>query len=89
MAGLKRNINMTLGVIFAVIGIIMVLSVSQSVIPDASEVYYDLANGYNSTAIGAGPAALAVSSTSWLGYVWVLLPFALAAVMLVRAFKGR
>lgn len=89
MAALKKNINMTLGVVFAIIGIIMVLSVSQSVIPDASEVYYDLANGYNATAIGAGPAALATSSVNWLGYVWVLLPFGLAAVMLVRAFKGR
>lgn len=86
---MKRVLFTALAMVFALVGLTVWLNVAQSVIPDASEAYYNLANGYNSTAIGASANSLATSSTSWLGYLWVILPFAAAAGMIIYAFKTR
>lgn len=88
MASMKRALAVMLSLIFALVGLTMIMNVAQNTIPDASESYYNLANGYNATAIGAGANTIATSSTTWLGYLWVILPFALAAFLITRAFRG-
>lgn len=86
-SGVKRTLFVALAMVFALVGLTVWLNVAQSVIPDASEAYFNLANGYNATAIGASANSLATSSTSWLGYLWVILPFAAAVGMIIYAFK--
>lgn len=88
MAGMKKALAIMLGLVFALVGITMIMSIAQSTIPDASESYFNLANGYNETAIGTGANNIAVASTTWLGYLWVILPFGLAAYLIIKAFKG-
>lgn len=88
MSGVKRSIAIMLSVVFALVGLTMIMSVSQNTIPDASESYYNLANSYNATAIGDGANALATTSPTWLGYLWVVLPFGLAAMLITKAFRA-
>lgn len=88
MAGFNKYIFIALGLVIGLIGLQMITSVAQETIPDASESYYNLANGYNATAIGDGANSLATSSTSWLGYMWVVLPFALVVGLIVRLFRS-
>lgn len=88
MVSMKKGIGIALAVIFALVGLTMILSVAQSTIPDASSAYYNLANSYNETVVGTGANSIATSSTGWLGYLWVVLPFGLAAMLIVKAFKS-
>lgn len=89
MASINRSIAIMLSIVFALVGLTMIMSVSENTIPDASEAYYNLANGYNATAIGTGANSIATASVNWLGYLWVVLPFGLGAMLILRAFKGR
>lgn len=89
MAGINKYLGIALSIVFALVGLVMVLNVSGSIIPTASTAYYDLATTYNASVVGTGPAALATSSVDWMGYLWVILPFALAVGLIVMAFKSR
>lgn len=82
----KGMILLALSLVFALIGMMIYLRMGASIIPDASEAYFDLANGFNSTVIGDNANTLATSSTEWLGYLWVILPFAGAVTFLLLAF---
>lgn len=85
--GVKKYLAMALVLVFGLIGLTIFFNVAGSTIPDASEAYYNLANAYNATAIGTGAATLATSSPQWLGYIWVILPFAVGAVLLTKMIK--
>lgn len=86
---MKKVLFVALAMVFGLVGLTIWLNVAQSTIPDASEAYYNLANSYNATAIGAGPAALAAKTPNWIGYLWVVLPFAGAIGMILLAMKTR
>lgn len=84
---MRKTLFVALGIVFALIGLTVVLNVSQSTIPTASSAYYNLANNYNATVVGTSANSIATSSTSWLGYLWVILPFAMSAGLIIKAFK--
>lgn len=84
-----KYLSIAIGIVLALVGITVIANVGQTTIPDASEAYYNLANGYNATAIGTGATSLATSSTGWLGYLWVLLPFVLIVGLVMRAIRAR
>lgn len=85
---LNKTLAVMLAIIFTLVGITMVTSVAQNTIPQAATSYYNLANSYNSTVVGTGANTIATSTPSWLGYLWVVLPFALVALLIVKAFKA-
>lgn len=89
MASVNKYLAIALGIVFGLVGLTVVLNVSQSTIPDASEAFYNLMTGYNATAVGDGAAAMATSAPGWLGYLWVVLPFAMIATILILIFRAR
>lgn len=88
MAGITKYLYMALALVFGLIGLRIFLSVAQSVIPGTAAAYYDLANSYNETVVGTSAQTLATTSPEWLGFVWVILPFAAAAMMILKVFRS-
>lgn len=76
--------------IIALVGIIMILSVAKSIVPDVAEVSYDFLTDMaaNTTAMGATGAAVMTTVRDNQGLFWVIFAFVLFVSLILGATYG-
>lgn len=83
------NPGKIVGLVISVVMLVVLLGVSQTVIPQGAGATYNLfSNLNNATHLGTGAVTLAGNIPSYTGWFWVLGPFVLVIAVVLGVFMA-